>query len=57
MAYRRMNLGLPRRVPKSVRDKEDEMLVHRSVKTKMDTDPTYKPKVNFHDYKYKLVPY
>ena len=52
-----MNCGLPRRVPKNVRDKEDEMLVHRSVQTKIDTDPTYKLKVNFRDYKYKLVPY
>ena len=52
-----MNWGLARTVPKPVRDKEEEMLVHRSVKTKMDTDPTYKPKLNFHDYKYKFVPY
>ena len=55
--YCRMNRGLPRRLPKSVRDKEDEILVHRSVRTKIDTDPTYQPKVNFYYYRYKLVPY
>ena len=52
-----MNLGLPRTVPKSVHDKEEEMLVHRSVKTKMDMDPKYKPRVNFQNFKYKLVDY
>jgi hypothetical protein len=57
MAYCRMNCGLPRAVPKSVRDGEKGMLVHRSVKIKIDTDPTYKPKVNFQNYQHELVPY
>ncbi|KAF8274310.1 hypothetical protein EI94DRAFT_1714137 [Lactarius quietus] len=54
--YRRINLGRGRTVPESVRDKEEEMLVHRSVKTRMDIkELKYKPKVNFEDFKYKLV--
>ena len=52
----RMNLGRGRTVPESVRDKKEDILVHRSVKTRMDIkELKYKPKVNFQNFKYKLV--
>ena len=51
-----MNLGRGRNVPESVRDQTEEILVHRSVKTRMDIEELkYKPKVNFQDFNYKLV--
>lgn len=52
---RRMNLGQGRTVPKRVRDKKDKILVHRSVKTKMDMDPNYEPKVNFREFDHEFV--
>lgn len=55
MAFR-MNLGRGRTVTESVRDKKEEILVHRSVKTRMDIkELKYKPKVKFQNFKYKLV--
>lgn len=52
----RVNLGRGRTVPRSVHDREEEILVHRSVKTRMDIkELKYKPKVNFQEYRYKLV--
>ena len=51
-----MNLGRGRTVPEPVRDQNEEILVHRSVKIRMDiVELKYKPKVNFQDFKYKLV--
>jgi hypothetical protein len=52
----RMNLGQGRNVPESVHDRQEEILVQCSVKTRMDIkELKYKPKVNFQDFKYKLV--
>jgi hypothetical protein len=53
---RRMNLGQGRSVPKRVRDKKQKILVHRSVKTRMDIkELNYEPKVNFREFDYEFV--
>ena len=51
-----MNLGRGRTVPEAARDENEEILVHRSVKTRMDIEQLkYKPKMNFQDFKHRLV--
>lgn len=52
---RRSNLGQGRTVPKRVRDRKDKILVHRSVKTKMEKEPNYEPKVNFREFDHEFV--
>ncbi|KAN0134402.1 Uncharacterized alpha/beta hydrolase domain (DUF2235) domain containing protein [Lactarius tabidus] len=52
----KMNLGQGRSVPKRVRDKKQKILVHRSVKTRMDIkELNYEPKVNFREFDYEFV--
>ena len=53
---RRVNLGRGRTAPESVRDKKEKILVHRSVKTRMETkELKYEPQVNFREFDYDFV--
>lgn len=51
-----MNLGRGRTAPESVRDKKEKILVHRSVKARMETkELKYEPQVNFREFDYDFV--
>ena len=53
-----MNLGQARTVPEAVLHGKEEILVHRSVKTRMDTKKlNYIPKVDLQKLKHKFVDY
>jgi hypothetical protein len=47
----RMNLGGPRRVPKPVTERDEKVLVHRSVRTRMEAEGLeggkYAPRAKF----------
>jgi hypothetical protein len=51
MIVLRINLGRPREVPEPVNAEKGNILVHRSVKTRMEAEGLeqgkYKPRVNF----------
>jgi hypothetical protein len=57
----RANLGYGRKIPKPVCKRNEKVLVHRSVKTRMDAASDcleggkYKPKANFEQYEFEWV--
>ena len=59
MIVLRWNLGRPRRVPKPVRERNEKILVHRSVKTRMDAEGLeggrYTPRAKFEQLNFEWV--
>src|SRR6267154_2038629 len=55
----RVNWGCGRQIPKPVCEREEKILVHRSVKTRMDADSLetgkYNPRANFEHYEVEWV--
>jgi len=55
----RANFGHPRQIPKPIRERKEKIVVHHSVKTRMDADGLegvkYKPKAKFEHYEFEWV--
>jgi len=57
--YWRMNLGGPREIPRSVREKKEKLYVHRSVKIRMEAEGLdggkYVPRAKFEEQEFEWV--